>query len=275
MPPNPDVLDGVGQLLLIKDLRPSLELIYHTDWSYADFVKFINRAKDELVTPDDFDLFVARERAIFEDRYGSYADASARLITNGNLRPVRDVRSDYARLRRNERQEELGKEIEYDADARREGGRPRGAPDDRRHGRALRAAVRPGAPSGDRCAGRHLRAGRRGAGGDAAGRDRIGLPRLPGGAGEAGRARLRRADRRGHAAVQGTARTSCADGSASSATSWSTSSRTPTRTSTTPASPTSSASSCPRRSQPIYYLNREPAQHEGHPRLRRALLLAR
>ena len=42
---------------------------------------------------------------------------SARLITNGNLRPVRDVRSDYARLRRNERQEELGKEIEYDADA--------------------------------------------------------------------------------------------------------------------------------------------------------------
>ncbi len=29
MPPNPDVLDGVGQLLLISDLRPSLELIYH------------------------------------------------------------------------------------------------------------------------------------------------------------------------------------------------------------------------------------------------------
>lgn len=103
MPPNPDVLDGVGQLLLIKDLRPSLDLIYHGDWSYADFVKFINRAKDELVTPDDFDAFVDREQAIFEDRYGSYADATARLITNGNLRPVRDVRSSYARLRRDER----------------------------------------------------------------------------------------------------------------------------------------------------------------------------
>jgi len=105
MPPTPDVLDGVGQLLLIKDLRPSLQLIYHGDWSYAEFVKFINRAKDELVTPDDFDAFVDREQAIFEDRYGPYAEAAARLITNGNLRPVRDVRSAYARLRRDERAE--------------------------------------------------------------------------------------------------------------------------------------------------------------------------
>ncbi len=51
MPPNPDVLDGVGQLLLIRDLRPNLDLVYHGDWAYNDFVKFINRAKDELVTP--------------------------------------------------------------------------------------------------------------------------------------------------------------------------------------------------------------------------------
>ena len=68
MPPNPDVLDGVGQLLLIRDLRPNLDLVYHGDWAYNDFVKFINRAKDELVTPDDFDAFVTRERATFEDR---------------------------------------------------------------------------------------------------------------------------------------------------------------------------------------------------------------
>jgi len=105
MPPNPDVLDGVGQLLLIRELRPSLDLVYHGDWSYADFVKFINRAKDELVSPDDFDAFVDREQRIFEDRYGSYADVTQRLITNGNLRPVRDVRSSYARLRRDERAE--------------------------------------------------------------------------------------------------------------------------------------------------------------------------
>jgi len=103
MPPNPDVLDGVGQLLLIRDLRPSLDLVYHGDWAYNDFVKFINRAKDELVTPDAFDAFVTSERRIFEERYGSFADAGARLATNGNLRPVRDVRSDYARLRRDER----------------------------------------------------------------------------------------------------------------------------------------------------------------------------
>ena len=49
MPRNPDVLDGVGQLLLLRDLRPDLNLIYHsTTWHLPEFVKFINRAKDEL-----------------------------------------------------------------------------------------------------------------------------------------------------------------------------------------------------------------------------------
>ena len=104
MPRNPDVLDGVGQLLLLRELRPDLGLIYHsTTWHLPEFVKFINRAKDELVTPDDFDAFVAREQRIFEDRYGSYADAAARLLVNGNLKPVRDVRSAYGKLRRDER----------------------------------------------------------------------------------------------------------------------------------------------------------------------------
>jgi superfamily I DNA/RNA helicase len=117
MPPNPDVLDGVGQLLLIRDLRPNLDLVYHGDWAYNDFVKFINRAKDELVTPDAFDAFVKNELGIFEDRYGSFADAGARLATIGNLRPAREIRKDYARLRRNERAEEAGKESEYDPQA--------------------------------------------------------------------------------------------------------------------------------------------------------------
>ena len=115
MPSNPDVLDGVGQLLLLRDLRPDLHLIYHsTTWHLPEFVKFINRAKDELVTPDDFDAFVAREQQIFEDRYGSYADAAARLLVNGNLAPVRGVRGEYGKLRRNERAEALGKELRYD-----------------------------------------------------------------------------------------------------------------------------------------------------------------
>ncbi len=100
LPPNPDVLDGVGQLLLIRDLRPSLDLVYHgTDWTFTEFVKFISRAKDELVTPAEFEAFVAKERRAFEDRYGSYPDAAARLLTEGRLRGPRDVRKEYARLR--------------------------------------------------------------------------------------------------------------------------------------------------------------------------------
>ena len=67
MPPNPDVVDGIGQYLLIKELRPRLGLVYHGPWAYADFVKFINRCKDELVTPGDFDAYVAAsERATFD-----------------------------------------------------------------------------------------------------------------------------------------------------------------------------------------------------------------
>ena len=115
IPPNPDVLDGIGQLLLIRDIRPNLGLVYHnTDWALAEFVKFINRAKDELVTPADFDAFVANEQYVFEDRYGSYGDAAARLATQGNLQAPRVVRGDYASLRRDERAEASGQEIEYD-----------------------------------------------------------------------------------------------------------------------------------------------------------------
>ncbi len=63
LPPRPDVLDGVRQVLLLKDIRPSLSLIYHgTEWWLGSMVQFINRAKDELVTPDDFEAFVAEER---------------------------------------------------------------------------------------------------------------------------------------------------------------------------------------------------------------------
>ncbi|MDQ3691541.1 MAG: ATP-dependent helicase [Chloroflexota bacterium] len=115
LPPNPDVLDGIGQLLLIRDLRPNLGLVYHnTDWALAEFVKFINRAKDELVTPADFEAFVATERKVFEDRYGTYADAAALLATQGNLAPPRAVCGDYAKLREKVRAEERGEEVEYD-----------------------------------------------------------------------------------------------------------------------------------------------------------------
>ena len=88
MPPNPDVLDGVGQLLLIREIRPTLDLIYHDAWAFNDFVKFINRAKDELVTPDDFDSFVAHEREPTRPIW-LLADALPASPRRGNLGPMR------------------------------------------------------------------------------------------------------------------------------------------------------------------------------------------
>jgi DNA helicase-2/ATP-dependent DNA helicase PcrA len=103
LPVQPDVLDGIGQYLVLKDLRPRLNLVYHGAWAFSGMVSFIGRAKDELVSPDRFDAFVEAERMAFEDRYGPYADAAARLATNGNLKPAKEVRKDYARQRRDER----------------------------------------------------------------------------------------------------------------------------------------------------------------------------
>jgi len=74
LPPRPDVLDGVAQVLLLKDIRPQLPLVYHTDWWLSSFVQFINRAKDELVTPAAFDAFVGEERRVFEERIGSFEE---------------------------------------------------------------------------------------------------------------------------------------------------------------------------------------------------------
>jgi DNA helicase II / ATP-dependent DNA helicase PcrA len=54
LPSMPDVLDGVGQVLLLRDLRPGLPLLYYSGrgnpfLGLDRFVVFINRAKDELV----------------------------------------------------------------------------------------------------------------------------------------------------------------------------------------------------------------------------------
>ena len=119
LPARPDVLDGVGQVLLLRDISPDLPLVYHSrsGRAFGDFVKFINRAKDELVTPDDFDAFVATERAAFEVRYRSYAAAAERLAIQGNLAPLRPVRGAYAGVRANERAEARGEARTYKADA--------------------------------------------------------------------------------------------------------------------------------------------------------------
>lgn len=37
LPPRPDVLDGVAQVLLLRDIRPQLSLVYHSDWWLSGF----------------------------------------------------------------------------------------------------------------------------------------------------------------------------------------------------------------------------------------------
>ena len=133
LPPRPDVLDGIAQVLLLKDLRPDLHLVYHgTEWWLGSFVQFINRCKDELVRPADFDAFVAEERRVFEARYGSFEVAADRLALNGNLRPLREVRKAYAWARTNERAEARGEAPEYDPDSVTKTAEPRSPPHDRR-----------------------------------------------------------------------------------------------------------------------------------------------
>ncbi len=118
LPPRPDVLDGVAQVLLLKEIGPQLPLIYHyrSNWGLGNFVQFINRAKDELVSPDHFDAFVAEERRVFEERYGSFEAAAVRLAAQGNLDPLRKVRGAYAGVRANERAEDRGETREYRVD---------------------------------------------------------------------------------------------------------------------------------------------------------------
>ncbi len=113
LPTRPDVLDGVGQLLLLRDLRPDLPLRYYSGRGALDYwlgalVGFINRAKDELVTPAEVAAFAERERAAFEQRFGSFDRAIERVSALGDLEPLRKVRPAYAELRRAERAAETG-----------------------------------------------------------------------------------------------------------------------------------------------------------------------
>jgi superfamily I DNA/RNA helicase/RecB family exonuclease len=109
LPSTPDVLDGVGQVLLLRDIRPALPLLYYagggSPYYWLDrFVGFINRAKDELVSPDDFDAFVASEQAAFEARFGPYDRALDRLDALGAIDKGRKETHDaYAGYRRAER----------------------------------------------------------------------------------------------------------------------------------------------------------------------------
>ena len=180
--------------------------IYHGDWSYAG-LRRVHQPRARTSSSRPTTSMPSSPASARSSRPATAATTMprARLITKGNLRPVREVRSAYARLRANERAGRARRGDRVRRRCSREGGRPRSPPDDRRHRRsAHRAASSRRSTTRDRRPGRHLRRRRRRARGPAPDRARIGLPRLPGGAREARRARLRRADRRRHAAVQDT-----------------------------------------------------------------------
>ena len=236
LPAHPDVLDGVGQMLLLRDLEPGLDLLYHAGCvgRSGRFVQFINRAKDELVTPGRVRcLRRPSERAVFEARYGLFeaahrpargSRATSSLPARGpqGIRQAPPVRARRGTRRRADRRPPAGS---------RQGRRPRGPPDGPRHRRRpeRQACSRPSRARRDRAR------WRRPTSIDGAALEIVRLEEL---------ARVYRAYeaelvRRGALdfgeqiaavsdALEGPARTSCAAGSASSGTSWSTSSRTPT-----------------------------------------------
>ncbi len=82
-----DMLDAVGQRLLLHDLRPQLaHLAYHRlatnpNATLGRFADMISRAKDELVTPQEFQRYAMAERTAFQMRHGVEAfDAAVEAI---------------------------------------------------------------------------------------------------------------------------------------------------------------------------------------------------
>ncbi len=101
---NAEVLDQVGQRLLLRDLRADfVDFLYHAMARDANaagrFTNVINRAKDELVTPQAFATFAQARREAFEVVHG--AGEFEKVIEGlrerdalGSLWQVRGVRND-------------------------------------------------------------------------------------------------------------------------------------------------------------------------------------
>ena len=101
---NAEVLDQVGQRLLLRDLRADfVDFVYHAMARDANasgrFTNVINRAKDELVTPQAFATFAQARREAFEVVHG--AGQFEKVIEGlrerdalGSLWQVRGVRND-------------------------------------------------------------------------------------------------------------------------------------------------------------------------------------
>ncbi|MDP8904021.1 MAG: ATP-dependent helicase [Chloroflexota bacterium] len=99
-----DTLDEVGVRLLLRELRPQLgHFLYHpiAAWPAATdgFAHVIARAKDELITPQEFRRFVDAKRTAFQMRWGidawdeALADLRARRTDRRQMRGTADTRT--------------------------------------------------------------------------------------------------------------------------------------------------------------------------------------
>lgn len=105
-----DVLDGVGQRLLLRELRPQFaHFLYHPmarDLNgAARFAEVISRAKDELVQPAEYMAYAQRKRAEFDTVHGdgefdrAVADLRDRE-SKGTLWQINMVRRDLVKVGR-------------------------------------------------------------------------------------------------------------------------------------------------------------------------------
>lgn len=101
------VLDGIGQRLLLRELRPRLgHLVYHPmardPNASGRFVEPIDRARDELVTPQAYHAFAHARREAFRLRFGDgvfeeVVETLRRREMEGRLWQVRAVRRELGR----------------------------------------------------------------------------------------------------------------------------------------------------------------------------------
>ncbi len=104
LPDRLEVLDEIGQLIFLRSLRPRFELRYHRldrnlTGTLGAFRAFINRAKDELVTPAEFAAYVDRRRSALEAEFGAgeYEAAIRSLRDDGTGAVAAAVRAEGRR----------------------------------------------------------------------------------------------------------------------------------------------------------------------------------
>jgi DNA helicase-2/ATP-dependent DNA helicase PcrA len=101
-----NVLDPVGQQLLLFELRPQMGGFLYHDLSLnpgpvlRGFAAMIGRAKDELVTPAEYAAFAESRRQAFEADFGGWESAVEAIRarrTAIELGPIKEVRAEVRR----------------------------------------------------------------------------------------------------------------------------------------------------------------------------------